>query len=431
MTDLATARSSGPLLERADVVFPSGALGTFLLPKEVDFVTVRGAGSHVWDADEAEYIDYVLGSGPMIVGHAHPLVTEAIARQAALGTTFYNVNPAAIELAERVLDVFPTDRRVLFTSSGSEATFYAMRLARAFTGRSRVVKFRGAYHGHQDYAMPDAFAGAANSDPKSASAGVPEATLASTSVADFNDLESVERILLTHPDEVAAVIVEPYQRVVEPAAGFLPGLADLCRAHGALLIADEVVTGFRFHYGMAQQLYGFTADLTALGKIIGGGLPVAAVVGRADIMALADARRRTAHNYVYASGTLNGYALGAAAGLATLDVLSEPGAYERLNEIGDRIRGWLKEDAESSGHRATVVGRGPMFHVLFGAADVLRSSLDVAAADHAKGVRFGTELLRRRVMVNPQQRSYVSLAHTDRDLEETRTRIASALSALG
>jgi len=419
------------LLDRADRVFPSGALGTFLLPEAVDFAVARGAGAHVWSSDGTEYIDYVLGSGPMIVGHAHPAVNEAIATQAKAGTTYYTLNEPAIELGERILDVFPQDSRILFTSSGSEATFYAMRLARAFTGRERIIKFAGAYHGHQDYAMPAAFASAAEGPAKPASAGIPAAVAAATSVAEFNDLESVKAIFEAHPSEVAAVIVEPFQRVMEPIDGFLSRLEELCHANGALLIADEVVTGFRFHYGPAQQVYGFTADLTALGKIIGGGLPVAAVVGRADVMALADARKRTAPNYVYASGTLNGYALGAAAGLATLDILSAPGAYERLNDVGERLRSGLREAARSRSRQATVVGRGPMFHILFDAPPTIRTSADLAKVDRATGVKFGTELIRRGVLVNPQQRSYVSLAHTDEDVEVTTRRFAEAMSALG
>lgn len=417
------------LLGRADRVFPSGALGTFLLPDVVNFSVERGSGSHVWSSDGIEYIDYVLGSGPMIVGHAHPAVNEAIATQASSGTTFYTLNEPAIELAERILEVFPPDSRILFTSSGSEATFYAMRLARAFTGRERVIKFAGAYHGHQDYAMPAAFASPAERPARPASAGIPAAVAATTSVAEFNDLASVEAIFRAHPGEVAAVIVEPFQRVMEPIEGFLPALVELCHANDALLIADEVVTGFRFHYGMAQQVYGFTADLTAMGKIIGGGLPMAAVAGRAGVMALADARKRTAENYVYASGTLNGYALGAAAGLATLDILRAPGAYERLNDAGERLRSGLREAA--AGRHATVIGRGPMFHILFGAPPAIRTSADLAKVDRPAGVRFGTELVRRGILVNPQQRSYVSLAHTDDDLEQTIQRFGEAMSALG
>jgi glutamate-1-semialdehyde 2,1-aminomutase len=428
----AVASRSDDLLRRADRAFPSGALGTFLLPSEVDFVVARGKGAHVWSIDGTEYVDYVLGSGPMILGHAHPSVTDAIARQAAEGTTYYALNPVAIELAERVLSVFPTGQKVLLTSSGSEATFYAMRLARAFTSRSGVIKFAGAYHGHQDYAMPDAFTPTkAGQSPKAASAGVPQAVAATTYVAEFNNLDSVESIFADHAHDIAAVIVEPYQRVLEPDPDFLVNLTKLAHDHGALLIADEVVTGFRFRYGTAQQEYGFEADLTALGKIIGGGLPVAAVVGRSDVLALADARRRAAENYVYASGTLNGYALGAAAGVATLDELRAPGAYERLNALGEKIRVSMRDQISTLHVAAQVVGHGPMFHVLFGVTEAPRTTADLAVADRGAGARFGAELIRNRVLVNPLQRSYVSLAHTDEDIEFTIAAIGRALTVVG
>jgi glutamate-1-semialdehyde 2,1-aminomutase len=206
-------------------------------------------------------------------------------------------------------------------------------------------------------------------------------------------------------------------------------LTNLAHEHGALVVADEVVTGFRFHYGTAQRLFGFEADLSALGKIIGGGLPVAAVVGRREILALADSRRKSVPEYVYFSGTLNGYALGAAAGLATLDVLRTPGSYERLNALGAAVREALQRRLEASGIRAAVVGRGPMFHVLFNPPPTLVRAADIARSDLAAGARFGAELIRRGLLVNPVQRSYISLAHTDDDVAQSDRVFGEAITS--
>ena len=242
----------------------------------------------------------------------HPSVVEPSRRRPTPSPTF--TEPG--RLAAEILSTVPDDQQLLFTSSGSEAVFYCLRLARAYTGRSRIIKFRGAYHGHNDYAMVEAFA-RSNASAVASSAGIPPATLETVSVAEFNDPDEIRRLFAEKGPEIAAVIVEPYQRILEPSPEFLPLLRELTRSNGSLLISDEVVTGFRFHYGTAQTIYGIEADMTVFGKIVGGGLPLTAFTGPRDVMRLAAKKATTADDGVYISGTLNGNAISAAAGLAT------------------------------------------------------------------------------------------------------------------
>jgi glutamate-1-semialdehyde 2,1-aminomutase len=413
------------VLLRAQAAFPGGVLGSFALG-DLEFVAHHGAGATLVATDGREFIDCVLGSGPLILGHAHPAVASAIAAQAQRGTTFYTLNEPAIQLAEQILAVFPTDSRLMFTSSGAEATFYALRLARAFTGRDLIIKFAGAYHGHHDYAMVETWARdwTPSVAPAVGSAGIPRAAAETVLIAPFNDLDATAALFAAHSGQIAAVIVEPYQRVVQPEHGFLAGLRDLAHANGALLIADEVVTGFRLQYGTAQNAYGFTADLTALGKVIGGGLPLAAVAGRSDVLAQADYRRNKTAAYVYVSGTLNGNALAAAAGSATLAELAKPGTYDVLNGVGEQVRSRLSSVLKAAGFDAIAAGEGPMFHPVF-RRDAPRNAAEVAAARRELGVQFGKALIRNGVLVNPAQRSYLSTAHTGEVIE----RLGSALEA--
>jgi glutamate-1-semialdehyde 2,1-aminomutase len=418
--------------KRAATVFPGATIGSFLLPLELAVVAARGEGSHIWDVDGRRYIDYLIGSGPLILGHAHPAVVEAIREQAALGTTYYALNERIVDLAQALLEVFPADSQIKFTSSGSEATFYAMRLARAYTGRSLIVKFAGAYHGHNDYAMREAWPRPWSFDqaPTTSSAGIPEAVSATVLVAPFNDLTAVESLFSSHGPDIAAVIMEPYQRFLEPEEGFLPALEGMAHQNGSLLIADEIVTAFRFSYGLSQPRYGFTADLTALGKIIGGGLPLAAVAGKREIMAFGDFGRRGRDDFAYWSGTLNGNALAAAAGLATLRELRRPGVYERLDRLGANLRVSLHEAmvSESIPHR--IFGHGATFHVLISSPDQVRNAADVAAADGERTKRFGQELIRNGLLVNPGLKAYVCLATTEDDLALSATAFASAAAVI-
>jgi glutamate-1-semialdehyde 2,1-aminomutase len=410
-------------LATARRVFPGGALGTFLLPAEQDFVVARGQGSRVYDAAGRGYLDYVLASGPMILGHAHPAVVEAISEQATRGSSFYGLNEPAVELAEEIVQAVPTAEQVRFCGSGAEATFYSLRLARAHTGRTKILKFAGAYHGHHDYVMFNAPTGPPDS------AGIPPALRDEVLVAPFNDADAARRLIHEHAESLAAVIVEPLQRVISPRPGFLAALREATTAVGAVLVFDEVVTGFRLAYGGAQARYGIRPDLTALGKIIGGGLPLAVVAGRADILAHADARQKGA-GYVYLSGTLNGNALAAAAGLAVLRELRQPGVYERLEAIGETIRSGLRDIVRRRGMAAQVVGEGSLFNLILTDQPIVdQRALDTA--DRARTAQLGRELLAQGCYINLAAKGYMSLAHTDTDLAETLAIFEKSLAAVG
>ncbi len=423
--------TSQELLELAHRYMPGGVLGSFILPDEFDAVIVKGKGSHVWDAEGKEYIDYVLASGPMLAGHAHPRVVEAVREQVGLGTSFYANNRPAILLAQKIVGASPCAEKIKFACSGAEATFYALRLARAYTGRDKILKFEGAYHGHHDYAMmnvtpaspPDFPAAAPDTD------GVPVSVQQEVIIAPYNDLERTNAIIEQHADELAAVIVEPQQRLIDPKPGLLEGLRKVTRDKGIVLIFDEVVTGFRLAWGGAQEVYGVTPDLATYGKVIGGGYPVSAVAGRADIMEKANPRKANQADYVYFSGTLNGNTIGSVAGLATLEVLSEPGTYERLRANGDYVRSGLKRIATELDIEAQVVGAGPMFNILFTGEEVVdyRSSLK---ADKKMQADLRRELMRRGILNHLAAKCYISVAHTREDIDKTLEAFEDSLRTL-
>jgi glutamate-1-semialdehyde 2,1-aminomutase len=412
--------SNADLLNRAYHIFPGASLGTFTLPEQQEFVIQRGQGCRVWDADGNVYLDYVMGSGPMVIGHAHPAVIAAVQRQIEHGSTFYGLNDVAIELGERIVAAAPCAEAIKFCGSGAEATFYALRLARAATGRPNILKFEGGYHGHHDYAMmsvtPTRLAPFPTAVPDSA--GIPDGLDQHVLVAPFNDLERTAEIIRRHRDGLAAVIIEPLNRMLEPVPGFLEGLRRVTREVGAILIFDEVVTGFRIAWGGAQEVYGVTPDLATYGKIIGGGLPLAAVAGKRDLMELANPRKKGAPDYVYASGTLNGNPLSACAGLATLDIVRQPGTYDRLNTIGDALRAGLRDIAGRLGIPAQVLGRGPLANIYFTAEPITdyRSGLK---SDSRITQQLGRGLLRHGVLTNLAAKIYVSLAHTEAEIQLT------------
>jgi len=357
-------------------------------------------------ADGTEYLDLVMGSGPLVVGHAHPRVVAAITEQAKDGTQYYAANRPAIELAEKIITAVPCAERVKFTSSGAEATFQALRLARAYTGRDVIVRFRGGYHGHHDYGM------------LGATAGVPATLTASVITAEFNDATGIEEVFAEHGPSIAAVILEPIQRSTPPAPGFLNTVVETARRYGAIAIFDEVVTGFRVAWGGAQELYGVTPDLATYGKVIGGGLPLAAVAGRAEILDLANPRvASTDARYVYFSGTLNGNPLASAAGLATLQVLEEAGSYPHLKTIGDRLSSSLTELSDEFGAEITVTSQGPMVGIACAVGDPFAPDTFLRA-DKVRLKDIEAGLLARRVFSNLAAKLYLSLAHTEDDIDE-------------
>lgn len=431
MASIGTRQSVGAqLLEKARQYFPGGALGTFLPPEDLDFVVMRGQGSKVYDEHDRAYIDYVLGSGPMILGHAHPAIVEAVRRQVGMGTSFYGLNSPAIELAEEIVKAVPCAEKVRFVGSGAEATFACLRLARAHTGRTKILKFEGGYHGHHDYTMFGTYAAApeypyGNPD----SAGIPAEIQREVLVAPYNDAETSARLIREHRDDLAAVIVEPLQRVISPRPGFLGALRRATNDTGVVLVFDEVVTGFRLAYGGAQQKYGVTPDLTSLAKIVGGGMPLGAVVGRADIMEHANARKK-GPAYTYVSGTLNGNTPSAAAGLATLAELRKPGAYERLEHIGETMRSGLREIVKRRGLTAQVVGEGPLYFLAFTGQEIV-DHRSLQSADRAKAAGLERELFKRNIYINLGAKGYVSLAHSDEDLDQTLRAFDEGLAAVG
>ncbi len=419
------------LLKRAHQILPGASLGSFYLPEAHEFVVERGDGSRVWDVEGRGYIDYVLGSGPMVLGHCHPEVVAAIIRQATKGATFYALNDVAVALGEKIVGAAPCAEAIKFCGSGAEATFYALRLARAATGRTKVLKFEGGYHGHHDYAMmsvtPTRLAPFPAAVPDSA--GIPEDIERHVLVAPFNDLEATLDIVTRHRHEVAAVIVEPLSRMLMPRPGFLDGLRQATREVGAVLVFDEVVTGFRVAWGGAQELYGVTPDLACYGKIIGGGLPLAAVAGKREFLELANPRKKGAPDYAYMSGTLNGNPLSAAAGLATLEVLQRPGSYERLRQVGDSLRAGLRDILAHLGIPAQVLGTGPLANIYFTSEPIVdyRSSLK---ADSRTTQQLGRALLSRGVLTNLAAKMYLSLAHSDADIQRTLEAFEAALREL-
>jgi glutamate-1-semialdehyde 2,1-aminomutase len=388
----------------------------------------KAEGSRIWDADGKPYIDYVGSWGPMILGHAQPDIVEAV-RQAALKGTSYGAPCAAeVELAERVTRLVPSIERVRFVSSGTEATMSALRLARGFTGRRKILKFEGCYHGHADSLLVAAGSGVATLGIPG-SPGVPEGTVADTLTAPFNDVSAVEQAFAAHGPDLAAVILEPVagnMGLVAPRDGYLEALREITRRAGALLVFDEVMTGFRVALGGAQKLYGVTPDLTCLGKIVGGGLPVGAYGGRADVMS-----HVAPEGPVYQAGTLSGNPLAMVAGATALDALTRPGTYERLEALGVRLQVGFSRAAQASGVLTTFNRVGSMFTPFFCRGPVV----DFASAktsDTARFARFFHALLQRGVYLPPGQfeAGFISTAHSESDIDETVRAVGDALKSL-
>jgi glutamate-1-semialdehyde 2,1-aminomutase len=419
------------LVRRAGEAIPGGSLGTFFPAEGQEFVVVRGQGARVWDAAGREYVDYILGSGPMVLGHAHPAVVAAVKAQLERGSSFYALNEPAVLLAEKIRASAPCAEQVKFCSSGSEANFFALRIARAATRRDKILKFEGAYHGHFDAVLMSTWPGRLPNESYPAampdSAGIPQSLRADVLVAPFNDLERTAEIVRAHRDDLAAIIIEPQSRLVDPQPGFLEGLRRLADETGALLIFDEVVMGFRVARGGAQELYGVVPDLACYGKVIGGGYPLAAVAGARALMQLCNPRNKGAADYAYMSGTLNGNAVAATAGLATLTELEKPGAYDRLRAIGERMRAGLRRAAANAGVAAQVLGTGPMANIYFTALPITdyRSQ---ATHDAAQGKAVGRELLKRGFLTHLVTKIYLSLAHSDADIDRTTEAVEEILT---
>lgn len=388
----------------------------------------RGAGSRVYDIDGNEYIDYLGSWGPLILGHAHPAVVQAIEETARKGTSFGAPTELETEMAKLVTEIVPSIEVVRMVNSGTEATMSALRLARGYTGREKIVKFEGSYHGHADSLLIKAGSGVASlSLPDSP--GVPQQVTAGTLVAPYNDLEAVKLLFERYGEQIAAVIVEPVagnMGVVPPQPGFLEGLRKLTQEYGALLIFDEVMTGFRVAYGGAQSLYGVMPDLTTLGKVIGGGLPVGAYGGRREIMEYV-----APAGPVYQAGTLSGNPLAMAAGLTTLKELGKPGVYESLEEKGAFLEEQFRRNAEEAGIPCQINRVGSMMSVFFTDRPVVNFA-SAKTSDTKRFARYFQKLLDLGVFVAPSQFEgmFISTAHTQEDLEKTVEAQRQALKSL-
>jgi glutamate-1-semialdehyde 2,1-aminomutase len=428
---LATSVETTSLVERAEALFPGGVnspVRAFRSVGRPPLVLARGQGPHVWDADGRRYVDYIGAWGPAILGHAEPAVISSIVAATADGLALGATHPLEVELGDAVRAAMPSLERLRFTSSGTEAVMSALRVARAATGRDLIVKFAGAYHGHADGLLVEAGSGIATA-AIAGSAGVPAAVAEQTVVLPFNDAAAVTAAFDAHPTRIAAVIVEPVVAnagIIAPAAGFLELLRSTTRAHGAVLVFDEVITGFRLGRGGAQERFGVRPDLTTLGKIIGGGMPIGAYGGRTELMELV-----APAGPVYQAGTLSGHPLSMAAGIATLAALALD-RYAALEETVAGLATGLAEAASAAGARASVARVGPLLTVFFRPTIPLDAS-EALASDRAAYARFFGSMLDQGVLLPPSQFEswFPSMAHGPAEIEATvaAARVAFRASA--
>ncbi|QNM99047.1 glutamate-1-semialdehyde 2,1-aminomutase [Chitinimonas koreensis] len=389
----------------------------------------RGHGAYVWDADDKRYIDYVGSWGPLILGHTHPAVVEAVQRATAEGMSFGAPTEREIDLADLLCELLPSLEQVRLVSSGTEATMSAIRLARGFTGRDKLIKFEGCYHGHSDSLLVKAGSGLLTFGNPS-SAGVPASVAEHTLVLSYNDVAQLEQVFAAQGDQIAAIIVEPFcgnMNLVRPTAEFVAAMRALTEKHGALLIYDEVMTGFRVGLGCAQGLHGVKPDLTTLGKVVGGGMPLAAFGGRADVMA-----KIAPLGPVYQAGTLSGNPVAVAAGLATLGLIRQPGFFDALGARTRRLADGLQAAGRAAGQTFSADAVGGMFGVYF-TAEPPRSYAEVMGSDKPRFNAFFHGLLGEGVYLAPAlyEAGFVSAAHSEADIDETLAAAARVFAKLG
>jgi glutamate-1-semialdehyde 2,1-aminomutase len=423
-------KRSREIFKRAEQVLVGGVNSPVRAFRSVGgepFIVDHGRGQFLYDADGNELLDYVCSWGAMLLGHAHPAVTAAISKQAERGTSFGATTELEVELATLITSAVPFIEKIRFVSSGTEATMSALRLARGVTKRDLLVKFEGNYHGHSDSFLSQSGSGLATLGIAECP-GVPQALAALTLNVPYNDLNAVERLFTQHLNKIAAIIVEPVAAnmgVVLPEAGFLAGLREISRRNGSLLIVDEVITGFRLHNGAAQQLMGIEADLTTFGKIIGGGVPVAAYGGRAELM-----NHVAPLGPVYQAGTLAGNPLAMNAGIATLKQLAAPGFYEAIQTRSRRLADGLRNVAKEAGVAAQVNAIGSLTTMFF-APQPVRNYSDAKKSDTKQYGEFFRNMLERGVFLAPSQyeAAFISAAHTDADIDHTLAAVRESLKS--
>jgi glutamate-1-semialdehyde 2,1-aminomutase len=418
------------LLEKAKRYLPGGTLGNTRFADDVAFVIKAGQGSKVYDMSGNEYVDYLLGSGPMILGHAHPAVVTAVRGYLERGSTYFTLNEPAIQLAELICQAVPCAEKLRFCSTGSEATFFALRAARAFTKKDKILKFEGGFHGSHDYALMSSSPSVPKDFPLAVpdSAGIPRVLESQVLIAPFNDLDTTSAIIERHHHELGGVIVEPFQRIITPRPGFLPGLREVTQRFAIPLIFDEVVTGFRLAWGGAQEYYGVVPDLAAYGKIIGGGYPLSAVVGRAALMEAFNPEREGSGDFIAQLGTLNGNPVAAVAGLTTLRELQRDGTYRHLFSTGHALRQGLSDLLKRFDIPGQVVGEDPLFDVVF-TDEPVNDYRGVLTQNRDLLRRFNDELLVRGILKG-SSKMYMSVAHTSTDVERTLAAVRESLEVI-
>ncbi len=414
------------IAQRASAVLPAGGFGNF----DPSLFIRSGKGSRVIDEDGVEYIDYLISSGPMILGHGHDEVNAAISAQLDNGMTFFTNNEQGVALAEMICDAVACADQLRYVSTGGEADMYAMRLARAHTGRTKILKFEGGYHGMSAEALMSLAPTRLQNFPRPVpdSAGIPEAVEDSMLIAPFNDAEFAASLIDEYANDIAAVIVEPLQRLIPPAPGFLESLRAKTSEHGIVLIFDEVVTGFRLAWGGAQEKYGVIPDLCTLGKIIGGGLPLAAIAGRAEIMAHFDKAVVGADKFTFQVGTLSGNPLASVAGLKTLEILKRPGSYDTICAHGNRLMAALTKALSDHQIAHQIVGDPVLFDVAFTETPVANYR-DLQNADNVRAAAFN-KAMREKGILKPAAKIYPHLALTEADLTQTEDAFRYAASVV-
>ena len=412
--------------DRAAEVLPAAGFGNF----DAEMIIREGHGSRVIDMDGREYVDLLIGSGPMLLGHGHPEVMEAVLEQLPKGMTFFANNAEGIALAEDIRDSVACAEQVRFVTSGGEADMYAIRLARAYSGRDKVLKFEGGYHGMSAEAQMSLAPTRQVNFPQAVpdSAGIPEGVREQMMVAPFNDPEYLESILAEHGDEIACIIVEPLQRIIPPEDGFLATIREKATAYGIVLIFDEIVTGYRLAYGGAQQAYGVTPDVCTLGKIVGGGFPLAALAGRAGIMAHFDKARVGQDKWLMQLGTLSGNPIAAVAGRKTMEVLRRDGQYDKLRSNGQRLMDQASEALSAEGIPHVASGDPTLFEIVFTDGPV-RNYREFMAASAPKATLFN-KVLREHGVFKSAGKTYPSIALTEADFEITGAAYKAAASAV-
>ncbi len=419
--------NSEQLFEQAKTVLVAGVNSPVRAMKPYPFFTERAEGCRLYDTDGNSYIDYCLGYGPLILGHAYPKVVESVKRQIEMGSLYGTPTEKETKFAQKICQIVPSAEMVRFVNTGTEATMGAIRLARGYTGKNKIIKFEGAFHGAHDYVLVKAGSGATTHGMPT-SAGVPEDTTKNTIIAPFNDVEAIEKIVKSESD-IACLILEPIignAGCILPGDGYLKFLREITEEAGIVLIFDEVITGFRVSLGGAQEYYGILPDITTLGKILGGGLPIGAIAASGDIM-----EHMSPAGKVYQAGTFNGNPLSMAAGYAALTELEDGRVYRKVNALGDRMRSGLEEVSAERGIETRVYGTASMFQMYFTGEDVVDYKTALKA-DNDLFLRVQQELLKRGVFFPPSQYecNFISYAHGEDEIDETLSAVEDSLKAV-